>query len=191
MSRKHRRTVPDIAIAMPIVPMLDLSFQILFFFMITFNPSRAEGKMSLNLPATGQAKAKTPEAVDLNPTESSQDLEVPADFVVVVRSYEESFSLQIKTAEKPDEVGTIRDMNRMNAKERQTEIDKLLEKLRDQLTTRLKEKKEKEGDKATDNVKIEANGKTKYSVLVGVMDACIKAGYVQVGFAPPPDLNQQ
>jgi biopolymer transport protein ExbD len=190
MSRKHRTTVPDIAIAMPIVPMLDLSFQILFFFMITFNPSKAEGKMTLNLPATGQAKAKDVTAVDLNKP-SDTELEIPADFVVVVRSYPESFAISIRNAEKVDEVGTVRGMNTMNEKEQKAEIEKLLDKVREQLAARLKEKKDKEGDKTADNVKIEANGRTKYALLVGVMDACIKAGYAQVGFAPPPDANQQ
>ena len=187
MGRK-RVTVPDIAVAMPIVPMLDLSFQILFFFMITFNPSRAEGKMTLNLPASGQAKAKTPDSVDLSKP-PDVELEVPADFVVVVRSYEESFSIAIRNSEKVDEVGAIRGMNTINEKERKAEIDKLMEKLRDQLAKRLEEKK-KADEKAADNVKIEANGRTKFALLVAVMDACIKAGYTQVGFAPPPDANQ-
>jgi biopolymer transport protein ExbD len=145
--------------------------------------------MTLNLPATGQAKAKDAASVDLS-KDSSSELEVPADFVVVVRSYKESFSIIIRTAEKPDEVGTVRGLDTMSGKERQVEIDKLMEKLRGELETRLKAKREKEGDKTADNVKIEANGQTKYALLVAVMDACIKAGYAQVGFAPPPDLNQ-
>ncbi len=188
MPQKHRATVPDIAVAMPIVPMLDLSFQILFFFMITFNPSKAEGKMTMNLPASGQAKAKDDKSVDLT-KQSDVELEVPADFVVVVRTYPESFSIAIRNSEKVDEVGTARGMNTMNEKERKAEIDKLLDKLREQLTKRLEEKK-KSDDKAADNVKIEANGVTKYAMLVAVMDACIKSGYTQVGFAPPPDVNQ-
>ena len=189
MAGKHRVTVPDIAVALPIVPMLDVTFQILFFFMITFNPSKAEGKMTLNLPASGQAKAKDNQSVDLNKL-SDENLEIPADFVVVVRSYDDSFSLSIRNAEKVDELGTLRNLNALSAKERQAEIDKLLDKLREALEKRLKEKKEKDGEKAADNVKIEANGKTKYALLVGVMDACVRAGYVQVGFAPPPDANQ-
>lgn len=188
MPKKHRATVPDVAVALPIVPMLDLSFQILFFFMITFNPSKAEGKMALNLPASGQAKAKDSQSVDL--TKSDTDLEVPADFVVVVRTFDnDSFSLAIRTSEKVDQVGDARGLAQLNAKERQAEIDKLLDKLRAELEKRLKEKREKD-DKAADNVKIEANGKTKYALVVGVIDACVKAGYAQVGFAPPPDANQ-
>src|SRR5262249_67205 len=150
---KRRKTVPDIAVAMPIVPMLDLAFQILFFFMITFNPSKAEGKMSLNLPASGQAKAKDNKSVDL--TSSDVELEIPADFVVVVRSYEDRFAVSIGNAEKLDEVGAVRGMNQMSVKERQAEIDKLLDKLRTELKNRLEEKRKADGEKATDNVKIE------------------------------------
>jgi biopolymer transport protein ExbD len=188
MPKRHRDTEPDVSIALPVVPMLDLSFQILFFFIITFNPSKAEGKMSMNLPASGQAKAKDQVAVDLNKSELT--LEVPADFVVLVRSYDDSFTLSIRNAEKVDEIGTALGLSQMNSKERRTEIDKLLQKLQEALAKRLKDMKATDGDKATDNVKIEANSKTKYETLVSVMDACIKAGYTQVGFAPPPDLNQ-
>jgi len=189
MALRHRDTEPDVIVALPIVPMLDLSFQILFFFIITFNPSRAEGRMSMNLPASGEAKAKDLNTVDLSAV-PDRELDVPSDYVVLVRSYDDSFTLSIRNAEKVDELGSARGLAQMSPKERKAEIDKLLEKLRETLGTRLKEKKERDGDKATDNVKIEANSKTKYDVLVSVMDACIRAGYSQVGFAPPPDLNQ-
>jgi biopolymer transport protein ExbD len=96
----------------------------------------------------------------------------------------------IRNAEKVDELGTARGLSQLSSKDRKAEIDKLLDKLRESLETRLKERKDKDGDKAAENVKIEANSKTKYDVLVSVMDACIRAGYSQVGFAPPPDLNQ-
>ena len=38
------------------------------------------------------------------------------------------------------------------------------------------------------NIRIEAETKLKYSRVVDAMDACLAAGYRQVGFAPPPDL---
>jgi biopolymer transport protein ExbD len=185
----HRDTEPDVGVALPVVPMLDLSFQILFFFIITFNPGKAEGKMTLNLPASGQAKAPDPASVDLAKP-SDVDIEVPADFVVVVRSYDDSFSLSLRNAEKVDELGSARGLASVSGKERQAEIDKLTDKLKAALKARRDEKKAKDGDKAVDNVKIEANVKTKFGVLVNVMDACIGAGYAQVGFAPPPDMNQ-
>jgi biopolymer transport protein ExbD len=189
MAMRHRDTEPVVIVALPIVPMLDLSFQILFFFIITFNPSKAEGKMSMNLPATGEAKAKEQDPANLSkPTDDVLDLS--ADYVVLVRSYDESFTISIRNAEKVDELGTARGLAQLSAKDRKAEIDKLLDKLREALEARLKERKDKDGDKAAENVKIEANSRTKYDVLVSVMDACIRAGYSQVGFAPPPDLNQ-
>jgi biopolymer transport protein ExbD len=189
MANKHRDTEPDVTVGLPVVPMLDLSFQILFFFIITFNPSRAEGKMSMNLPASGEAKAKDLNTVDLN-KQSDAELDVAADFVVLVRSYEDSLTISIRNAEKVDELGSVRGLAQMTPKERKTEVDKLLDKLRETLDARFKERKERDGDKVADNVKIEANSKTKYETLVAVMDACIRSGYSQVGFAPPPDLNQ-
>ncbi|MCX7700794.1 MAG: biopolymer transporter ExbD [Gemmataceae bacterium] len=190
MSQERRPTAPDIAVALPIVPMLDLSFQILFFFMITFNPSKAEGKMSLNLPATGQAKAKDAESVDLSKP-SDVDLEIPADFVVLIRASDDSLSLALRSAEKVDEIGMVRGLDEMSSRERQAEVNRLLDKLRAELEKRIAGKREKEGASATDNVKIEANGKARYAMIVAVMDTCVKAGYAQVGFAPPSDWAQQ
>jgi biopolymer transport protein ExbD len=189
MSQNHRNTVPDIAVALPIVPMLDLSFQILFFFIITFNPSKAEGKLSLNLPSSGQAKAKDNDSVDLSKP-SDVDLEIPADFVVLVRASEESLSLALRSAEKVDEIGVLRGLDEMSSRDRQKAVSQLLDRLRVELEKRIAAKREKEGATATDNVKIEANGKARYATIVAVMDTCVKAGYAQVGFAPPPDLGQ-
>lgn len=38
---------------LPITPMLDMSFQLLAFFIITFKPATAEGQLSLMLPKAG------------------------------------------------------------------------------------------------------------------------------------------
>ena|SRR5260221_11492847 len=89
MSR-HRVTSPDIEMALPIVPMLDLSFQLLFFFVATFNPGKAEGKLAMNLPASGQARAADISQVDPKAI-SDPILEIPSDFVVVVSAREDSF----------------------------------------------------------------------------------------------------
>jgi biopolymer transport protein ExbD len=39
------------------------------------------------------------------------------------------------------------------------------------------------------DIKIQADSRLKYYFVVQVMDACVKAGYPNVGFAPPPDLG--
>jgi biopolymer transport protein ExbD len=48
-------TKPDL----PITPMLDMSFQLLAFFIITFKPASTEGQLSLMLPKSGADTALT------------------------------------------------------------------------------------------------------------------------------------
>lgn len=173
-----------------IVPMLDMSFQLLFFFVATFNPGKAEGKMAMTLPATGQAKAQ--DMANVDPTQlSSADLAQASDLVVRVSSHEDSFAISLGSADNKDKdeaVGTARALTPQNRKE---EIGKLLDQLREKLTAKLKDKRDKEGPDAAINIKIEANKKTKHADVVAVMDACLLAGYTQVGFAAPPDFQQQ
>ena len=49
MSR--RNPAPDGKIALPITPMLDMTFQLLFFFIMNFNPADLEGQIEAALPA--------------------------------------------------------------------------------------------------------------------------------------------
>lgn len=173
-----------------IVPMLDMSFQLLFFFVATFNPGKAEGKMAMSLPATGQAKAAS--AAEVDPTQlSATDLSLGSDLVVRISSHEDTFGLSLGSADnkdKDDPVGAVRALTSQNRKE---EIARLLDQLKEKLTAKLKDKRDKEGPEATINLKIEANKKTKHADVVAVMDACLLAGYTQIGFAAPPDFAQQ
>ena len=54
MRHRHRRahethTKPEL----PITPMLDMSFQLLAFFVITYKPATLEGSLSMSLPKPG------------------------------------------------------------------------------------------------------------------------------------------
>src|SRR6476469_2085053 len=44
---------PAVEIALPITPMLDMSFQLLSFFILTFHPMPAVGQLAVTLPAVG------------------------------------------------------------------------------------------------------------------------------------------
>ncbi len=155
-----------------IVPMLDMSFQLLFFFVATFNPGRAEGKMSLSLPASGQAKAASMQDVD--PTQlSSPDLDLKSDLVVRVSSHEDSFSLSLGSAENKDKDEAIGALRGLTPQTRKDEIGKLMDQLREKLATKLKDKRDTDGPDATIPIKIEANKKTKHADVVAVMDACL------------------
>jgi biopolymer transport protein ExbD len=50
MSRKHKPGTDFVEPDLPITPMLDMSFQLLAFFILTFNPAPTEGQIALSLP---------------------------------------------------------------------------------------------------------------------------------------------
>lgn len=185
---RHKKTDPGTEVAIPIVPMLDLSFQILFFFVVTFDIGQQEGYMAMNLPATGEAKAKDQSQIDPSKP-SDTELDIPSDFVVIAKAYDSNFTINVRDAEKVIEVGVVKDMDKMTPENQRKALDDVFAKLTDTLRAKLEEKK-KANSATANNVKIEANSAMKYAQLVSVMDACIKSGYSQVGFAPPPDLGQ-
>ena len=54
---------PPVDVDLPITPMLDLAFQVLLFFILTYQPSSLEGQVEMSLPDLAQAKAAKPENV--------------------------------------------------------------------------------------------------------------------------------
>lgn len=162
-----RRRTPDapLAIQLPITPMLDMSFQLLAFFIMTFRAaSTLEGELDMFLPKAGEAKAKAPDDVDLSKT-SDADIDQSSELTVVIEATAGGDLSKIMVKDKAAST-PVDDVKALRAK---------LKELRGELTNRA-------------NIKIEAESKLKYARLVEVMDACLAAGFTQVGFAPPPDL---
>src|SRR6266851_2114781 len=62
MSRLGRRTSFDRpgSVDMPITPMLDMTFQLLFFFIVNYHPPINEGEINYNLPAREDVQMKEP-----------------------------------------------------------------------------------------------------------------------------------
>src|SRR5262245_18505702 len=148
--------------------MLDMAFQLLAFFIFTYNPSDLEGHMDLTLPAAGEAKAKQEKDVDPNKSTPDTELELPSEMTVVVKA-------------SPDGQGEI---DKLIVQQRAgdtmianpDELGRFLKKARQELTNQ-------------DDVKIQADSKLKYLHLMKVMDVCTDSGFRNVGFAPPPDLT--
>src|SRR5947208_3665903 len=85
MGRRRTRDAP-IDIVLPITPMLDMSFQLLAFFVMTFRVlGPAEGELDMYLPRAGEAQAKVPDAVDLSKT-SDADIDQASDLTVVIET---------------------------------------------------------------------------------------------------------
>src|SRR5262249_5863718 len=166
MARRPNKN-DDPGVVLPITPMLDMAFQLLPFFIFTYHPSDLEGQMELNLP---DKKELASDVIPDNPQPSGdQEPNVEADVTVVLRTQHDGRLdgdiSQIIVREGPVDTPVSTP----------EELLKLLSQRREALAN-------KEG------VKIQGDGRLKWAKVVGIMDVCRKAGFKDVGFAPPPDL---
>jgi biopolymer transport protein ExbD len=157
-----RKDAP-IDVQLPITPMLDMSFQLLAFFIMTFKAANAyEGQLDLHLPRTGVAAAKSADQVNLNEN-SDLDLDAGGDVAVVVTANADGTVESLTVREKANAT-PVADAKALRA---------ALAKVHGELG----------GGRG--NIKIESDARLKYAKLVEVMDACLAAGFKQVTFAPP------
>jgi biopolymer transport protein ExbD len=158
----------DPGVVLPITPMLDMAFQLLAFFIFTYHPSDLEGQMEMNLPDKAEPKAETPPE-NIVPSDPDQEPKIEADITIMLRTQHDGRLdgdiSQIIIREGPDET----------AVDTPEALLKVLTKKREGLSN-------KEG------VKLQGDGRIKWSKIVEIMDVCRKAGFRDVGFAPPPDL---
>lgn len=79
--RRHRQTTDFVEPDLPITPMLDMSFQLLAFFIMTFKPADTEGQIALTLPKDEGNKSPSA-SVDIT------DDNKPKHFIVRVEATE-------------------------------------------------------------------------------------------------------
>ena len=155
---------------LPITPMLDMAFQLLAFFVMTYHPSDLEGQMDLSLPSEAITRAEKKEDIDPNAKPDPKPLELPANLTVLVRTQQDGVNngrisaLTLQDESGPQPVDT-------------------LDKLKDDL------KKKRETVENKENIKIQADGKLKWESVIQVMDVCQQAGFKNISFVPPPDFG--
>ena len=103
MRRRHRGQTTDFVEAdLPITPMLDMSFQLLAFFIMTFKPSPTEGQLAMSLPPAndGGPSSATP---DFDPLK-----EKPMKWVARVIPTDKGAigNITLRDAEAADQTGT-------------------------------------------------------------------------------------
>ena len=178
---KHRKPGEVEKPQVPIVPMLDLTFQLLFFFITLFDPNtgmhKIEGQMDLMLPAASSKQKQAHDAADVDPMALSKkdddiDLDIPTDLTVVVNTQNEG-----------DDSGKISALFIENRGPRTPiEYDENLTELIKYLTT--------ERAKSDDaSIRVQGDSKLHWGAMVKVMDACRKAGFKVVGFVQPADYG--
>jgi biopolymer transport protein ExbD len=172
---RDRKVDPPLDVDLPITPMLDLAFQVLLFFILTYHPSQLEGQMDLTLPDMALAQAASPmDAKDSLPG----NLELPAEISVVVKSkHDGSHDGNISQISVQDPAGE-RDIASA-----EKDIAAALDDLRKYLITA------RRGLTNQNDIKLLADSEIRYFRVMEVMDACTRAGFKNVGFGPPPDAT--
>lgn len=67
MAGKHKNETEDVAVELPITPMLDMSFQLMAFFIFTFRPAPSEGQIAMTLPNIEGGDSAAPSLMDDKP----------------------------------------------------------------------------------------------------------------------------
>ncbi len=153
---------------LPVTPMLDMAFQLLAFFVMTYHPSDLEGQMELSLPSESITKADAPDEVNPKAAADKQTLELPANLTVIVRTQRDNVNNGlVSDVSLQDDAGAH-------------QLGGNLDKLREELKARRASVENKE------NIKIQADGKLKWEEVINVMDVCKQAGFANISFVPPP-----
>jgi biopolymer transport protein ExbD len=164
----RRKTEAGPEPTLPVTPMLDMAFQLLAFFVMTYHPSDLEGQMELSLPSEAISQAKDKEDIKQDAqVDKEQDLNLSANLTVIVRTQRDNINNGlISGISLQDDAGT-------------GAVD-TLDKLREELKSRRATVENKE------NIKIQADGKLKWEEVINVMDVCQQAGFKNISFVPPP-----
>jgi biopolymer transport protein ExbD len=157
---RRKKEEPPVEITLPITPMLDMSFQLLSFFILTFRPVPTEGQMSVALPKldVSEQQQQVPPSPDV-PDQKDE-------YTIVLRASTGGdialISLRGPAGESPE----IRNEN------------DLLVQL-NAITPPVGK------GKANVSITIEADNDLTYARLIEVMDLCRRAGYETVNLMPP------
>jgi len=174
-----RAPEPGVEVELPVTPMLDMTFQLLFFFIVTFNVQSLEGQLDFTLPGTNDYKAR--DQAQVNEKKMGEDIELPSDLTVEIRRHEAGggggSNVKLIVRDTADTGHIIPDPPApVDGKTVVTQGNMLT----DHLVKARKDLKNK------DEIRIVAEAQIKYDTVVEVTDACIKAGFLRVGFGPPP-----
>src|SRR5262249_45553120 len=162
-------------------PMLDMAFQLLFFFIATFNPVAAsEGQMDLSLPAKSEGAAQDAKSQKANAESHKNEIDIPTDITISLRG------LQVGKYVGEVESIWIKDRN-PNAEplagatktEKEKQLKDRLKAVRDSTKTNTTDAK-----KRIPNARLEAETNIRWSEIVKIMDICFKEGF-QVSFSKP------
>jgi biopolymer transport protein ExbD len=156
----------------PVTPMLDMAFQLLSFFILTFHPdAQFEVEMDLALPAKESTKAQDPSMIDpsveANPNIDPEEL---IDVPLIIA----------KAADDPANAGSISSLSIQHLGNTRSVHDIV------DLVKTLKSDDFKAAD-FNGAIRVRGDPKLKWSAVVKIVEICHAAGFARVGFASPND----
>jgi biopolymer transport protein ExbD len=162
-------TARGIQLGLIITPMLDMSFQILAFFLMTYNPSALEANIPGSLVPNGSAKAPA-DVKDVPPPAAPLLIELPEDVVTVKVTNDAGAPRQVFVHVPPAvDAELIADAN----------VDF------DNVAVRRLEARLRKLDSKSAQIKIEADGALRQQYVVAVYDAARRAGFSKIHFVAP------
>jgi biopolymer transport protein ExbD len=182
MLKKHKAEAGGgVNLGLIIVPMLDMSFQILSFFIMTYHPSALEGHIAGSLAPPADFAKKAPE----NKVEQVVEQSVPEEMIlpelqealtVMVSSnagLPGKVSLQRKSEPTPRQIADATDTTAGGWKgAKQT------------LAADLKQVSREAGTEKA-NIKIAADADLQQQYVLEVYDVCKQSGFSKIHFVPP------
>jgi biopolymer transport protein ExbD len=163
--RKKRKGEEAVELALPITPMLDMTFQLLAFFVMTFKPPINEGQIPMRLPAVDPPPNAQPTPDEQLLPEDKED-----EYIIVV---------------SPGRDGAAGDLT-LKTTTAATSFPSTMEKRLEALQVKLKELYENQkATKKGATIKIEVFPDMVYSQLVNIMNVCRQAGFNSIGISEP------
>ncbi len=165
MVKRHKYSNTFVEPDLPITPMLDMSFQLLAFFLTTFNPSPIEGHMDMALPKEmGDANSSVVPPPD--PTK-----EEPEELTVQVDATDAGAIADIRVGTKTI---TGQSLGSDSAK----------------MFANLQARRKELGEKPA-KVRLECGDNLSYKLLIKLMDEITRAGFKQVAPALQDDRKKK
>jgi biopolymer transport protein ExbD len=148
-----------------VTPMLDMTFQLLFYFVIQFKPMIEEGQVDLSLPAQDASSTSSVFQPDL-------DNEKADEYTIHVNS------VLNKGSDKPvvidvDYIASMRYTSKVESTK--FESDDLMTELENKLKS-IPKYVESKDKKKPPTIKLQINPKLKYSEVMDLLDRCRKVG---------------
>ena len=182
MSRRSRHPESGgggVALGLIITPMLDMSFQILAFFIMTYNPSALEGHVNGKLPVPNTDSRHDKDPVDLLPPAS--DPEVESSLQIIVKAVPKGGTAEHERVDgQPTQiyVKSTEDAAANLVADDGEAIDVSMRKLTDRL------KRLVVGGQRG-NIRLDCQGDLKQQYVMRIFDVCKAAGFENVAFAAP------